>query len=201
MTGPKMLDGIEELLAPHRERLSPPTETLSMFLAQVLSADGSCQQAVNDAALKRLVGGLPRCGTSTSAYCQARARLPTEIVDVLTRQVGCSIRSKRTISCSAMPATSFIRIQSRQWSERTSPALRMTLFRTNRCRSSTILNSGTRSPFSRQLAPSPMFPPKIALGIRGAVWLRGSSRETAEPFRVDRFTGPQGSKAVHRPFR
>ena len=77
LTGPQMLEGVEELLPAHRERLFPPTETLSMFLAQVLAADGSCQQAVNDAALKRVIGALPRCSSSTSAYCQARARLPT----------------------------------------------------------------------------------------------------------------------------
>jgi len=88
LTGPQMLDGVEELQPAHRERLFPPTETLSMFLAQVLSADGSCRQAVNDAALKRVIGGLPRCSASTSAYCQARAQLPTEMISALTRQVG-----------------------------------------------------------------------------------------------------------------
>lgn len=59
-----------------------------MFLAQVLSPDGSCQQAVNDAALKRLVHGLPCCSSKTSAYCQARGRLPTEMIGAVTRQVG-----------------------------------------------------------------------------------------------------------------
>ena len=57
LTGPQMLDNVEQLLPAHRERLFPPTETLSMFLAQVLSVDGSCQQAVNDA---RLVCGCQR---------------------------------------------------------------------------------------------------------------------------------------------
>ena len=88
LTGPQLLDGIEALLPAHRERLFPPTETLSMFLAQALSADGSCRQAVNDAALKRLVGGLSPCSTNTSAYCQARSRLPTEMVSTLACQVG-----------------------------------------------------------------------------------------------------------------
>lgn len=88
LTGPQLLDGVEEMLPAHRERLFPPTETLSMFLAQVLSADGSCQQAVNDAAIKRVIGALPRCASSTSAYCQARARLPRGMISALTRQVG-----------------------------------------------------------------------------------------------------------------
>ena len=83
-----MLEGVEELLPDHRERRFPPTETLSMFRAQVLSADGSCRQAVNDAARKRLVGGLPRCSTNTRAYCQARSRLATEMICTLPRQTG-----------------------------------------------------------------------------------------------------------------
>jgi hypothetical protein len=49
LTGPRLLNKIEALLPDDRERLFPPTETLSMFLAQVLSADGSCPQAVDDA--------------------------------------------------------------------------------------------------------------------------------------------------------
>ena len=91
LTGPQMLESVEQLLPVHRERLFPLTETLSMFLAQVLSVDGSCQQAVNDAALKRIIGGLPRCSSRTSAYCQARARLPTQIISSLTREAGAMI--------------------------------------------------------------------------------------------------------------
>ena len=88
LTGPQLLDRVEALLPDHRERQFPPTETLSMFIAQTLSADGSCQQAVDDAAVKRLVGGLKPCSTNTSGYCQARARLPLPIISTLVRQTG-----------------------------------------------------------------------------------------------------------------
>ena len=54
LTGPQLLDRVEALLPEHRERDFPPTETLSMFLAQSLSANGSCQQALNDVWVKRL---------------------------------------------------------------------------------------------------------------------------------------------------
>ncbi len=37
LTGPEFLDQVESLLPDHRERLFPPTETLSMFLAQAMS--------------------------------------------------------------------------------------------------------------------------------------------------------------------
>jgi hypothetical protein len=88
LTGPQLFDQVEDLLPEHRERVFPPTETLSMFLAQALSADGSCRQAVDDAAVKRLVAGLAPHSSSTGAYCQARARLPLGMILTLTRQTG-----------------------------------------------------------------------------------------------------------------
>jgi len=88
LTGPQLLEQVESLLPEHRERLFPPTETLSMFLAQALSAGGSCREVVNDAAIKRLVGGMSPCSTNTAGYCRARARLPQEMIATLTRQLG-----------------------------------------------------------------------------------------------------------------
>ena len=88
LTGPQLLDRVEALLPEHRERDFPPTETLSMFLAQSLSANGSCQQALNDALVKRLVSGLTPGSTNTGGYCRARARLPLPMVSTLARQAG-----------------------------------------------------------------------------------------------------------------
>ena len=88
LTGPEFLDQVESLLPEHRERLFPPTETLSMFLAQAMSADRSCQSVVDDAAVKRLMGGLPACSTHTGAYCRARKRLPLELISTLARHTG-----------------------------------------------------------------------------------------------------------------
>ena len=88
LTGPELLETVESLLPEHRERLFPPTETLSMFLAQALSADRACQNAVNEAALKRLTGGLAPCSTHTGAYCAARQRLPEALVSILVRHSG-----------------------------------------------------------------------------------------------------------------
>lgn len=85
LTGPHLLDRVEALLRAHRERLFPPTESLSMFLAQVLSADGSCQQVVNDAMVKRVIGGMKPGSTDTGGYCKARARLPVSMVSTLAR--------------------------------------------------------------------------------------------------------------------
>ena len=43
LTGPQLFDEVEALLPDLRERLFPPTETLSMIMARALSADGSCR--------------------------------------------------------------------------------------------------------------------------------------------------------------
>jgi len=88
LTGAELFDKVESLLPEHRERLFPPTETLSMFLAQALSADRSCQKAVDEAAARRVATGLRACSTSTGAYCSARARLPVEMVRTLARYTG-----------------------------------------------------------------------------------------------------------------
>jgi len=89
LTGPEMLSTVENLLPEdYRERQFPPTETLSMFLAQAMNEDRSCQKAVNDVAVKRIVGGLSPCSTKTGGYCQARQRLPLNMVSTLVRFTG-----------------------------------------------------------------------------------------------------------------
>jgi len=88
LTSPELLETMESSLPEHRERLFPPTETLSMFLAQALKPDRSCQNIVNDTAVKRLTGGLPQCSTNTGAYCKARQRLPLGMLSTLVRHTG-----------------------------------------------------------------------------------------------------------------
>mgnify|MGYP007062908065 CR=1 FL=1 len=41
LTSPQLLETTESVLPAHRERLYPPTVALSMFMRQVLEADGS----------------------------------------------------------------------------------------------------------------------------------------------------------------
>lgn len=88
LTEPTLFDKVEELLPAHRERLFPPTETLSMFLAQAMNADRSCQNAVNESAVQRLVSSLPKCSTDTGAYCRSRKRLPLSMVSSLCCYTG-----------------------------------------------------------------------------------------------------------------
>jgi hypothetical protein len=64
-----------------------------MFLAQALNEDRSCQKAVNDAAIQRIVGGLPVVSTATGGYCRARQRLPLSMVFELVCRTGELINS------------------------------------------------------------------------------------------------------------
>ena len=88
LTSPELLSTVEDLLPEHRERRFPPTETLSMFLAQVMNADSSCQNIVNETALTRAIYGLPSCSSNTGSYCKARQRLPLSMVSELVRITG-----------------------------------------------------------------------------------------------------------------
>lgn len=88
LTGLELLEITEEHLPEHRERLFPPTVTLSIFMGQTLNADGSCQQAVNGWAVRREAEGLSECSTRTGAYCKGRQRLPLGMVQALTRKSG-----------------------------------------------------------------------------------------------------------------
>ena len=94
LTSEELLQTTEALMPEHRERLYPPTVTLSMFIRQTLEADGSCQKAVNGWAAQRAADGLAPCSVRTGGYCRARQRLPLEMVSGLTRQTGRMLSQK-----------------------------------------------------------------------------------------------------------
>jgi len=72
LTCDALLGKVEPLLPEHRERLYPPTETLSMFLAQAMNTDRSCQNIVNQSAIQKVAGGIIPGSTGTGGYCKAR---------------------------------------------------------------------------------------------------------------------------------
>jgi hypothetical protein len=94
LTGPELLDELESTMPEYRDREFPPTETLSMFIGQALSPDRSCQNAVNQAAVRRLAEGAPVHSTHTGAYCRARKRLPMEMVSRLSARAGQAIAER-----------------------------------------------------------------------------------------------------------
>lgn len=88
LTNSKLLSVVDEQLPDHRERIYPPTVTLSLFLSQAMNSDASCQNAVNNHAVERTVNGLSPCSVKTGAYCKARQRLPIEMLATLVKQTG-----------------------------------------------------------------------------------------------------------------
>jgi len=91
LRSPELIEKVESRLPEHRERRFPPTETLSMFTAQVFHQDRSCQNIVNQAAVKLLVSDSNPCSTRTGGYCRARKRLPTQMPKDLALFIGQSI--------------------------------------------------------------------------------------------------------------
>jgi hypothetical protein len=68
-----------------------PATTLWVFLAQCLSPDHSCVEAVAQLIRWRLTRGLKCCSAETGAYCTARERIPEEACLQLVRETGCTV--------------------------------------------------------------------------------------------------------------
>ena len=94
LTGPQLLETTQSLMPEYRDRVYPPTVTLSMFMRQVLEEDSSCQKAVNGWAAQREADGLSPISTRTGGYCTARERLPLEMVTTLARKTGSLLNEK-----------------------------------------------------------------------------------------------------------
>jgi hypothetical protein len=79
-----------------RHRLFTPSRTFWLFLAQILSADGSCTEAVRRA-LTWLASEGDEASPDSSAYCQARQRLSQEFVEDLIKQVSTRVEEKVSV--------------------------------------------------------------------------------------------------------
>lgn len=94
LTDDDLLEVVDQQLPVHRERLFPPTTTLSMFMAQTLNPDASCQATIDRHAVERVANDLRPCSTATGAYCKARQRLPAAMVQALLRYTGTLLTSQ-----------------------------------------------------------------------------------------------------------
>jgi hypothetical protein len=65
-----------------------PAVTVWVFLAQCLSRDHSCRDAVAQLMAWRVAQGLPPCSAETGAYCTARDALPEETCRQLVRDTS-----------------------------------------------------------------------------------------------------------------
>ena len=77
-----------------RARIYTPWITLNMFLAQIVSSDHSCGDALERFQKYRKDCELPPATDDTSSYCEARQRLPEGVVWELARRCGQSIHDK-----------------------------------------------------------------------------------------------------------
>lgn len=85
----RITDALEQAGVTYRERVYSPPTTLFGFLSQVLAGKGSsCQEAVSRVLVERVTNRQPPCSADTSSYCQARRRLPEEVLSRLARETG-----------------------------------------------------------------------------------------------------------------
>ncbi|WP_265276716.1 IS4 family transposase [Nostoc sp. KVJ3] len=85
---------LHELNIRYYRRLFDPIVTLWAFLSQVLDTDKSCHNAVSKVIAYLAAQGVEIPSTDTSAYCQARSRLPEKFLEKLFSQVGQRLEEK-----------------------------------------------------------------------------------------------------------
>ncbi|MBH8577977.1 hypothetical protein I8752_34455 [Nostocaceae cyanobacterium CENA369] len=71
---------ISELKIKYKKRLFDPFITLWAFLSQVLDSDKTCHNALSKIVAHLAGEEVEISSTDTSAYCQARARLPEKLL-------------------------------------------------------------------------------------------------------------------------
>lgn len=77
-----------------RERIYSPVITMWMFLGQTLSPDHSCRDAVHRLNAWRTSHGKKKADSNTTSYCEARQRLPEEVVQELAVRSGQKCQDK-----------------------------------------------------------------------------------------------------------
>jgi hypothetical protein len=87
-------EACQKLQHEFRERIFSPAVTLWVFLAQALSPDHSCREAVVKLNFWRLARGLRPCSPDTASYCEARQRLPEALFVELVRSTGKELSEK-----------------------------------------------------------------------------------------------------------
>jgi len=77
-----------------RQRVFTPLVTLKAFVLQVLSADGSCRQAVSQVLSERISQGKKGNSINTSSYCKAREKLPTKLLVNAVNETGAALHDQ-----------------------------------------------------------------------------------------------------------
>ena len=91
-----IVQALTELKIKYYRRLFDPVVTLWTFLSQVLDTDKTCHNAVSRVIAYLANESVEVPSTDTSAYCQARTRLPEKLLEKLFGQAGQSLEEKVT---------------------------------------------------------------------------------------------------------
>jgi hypothetical protein len=81
-------EALDQAGVTYRDRVFNPMVTLWAFLTQVMTKDGSCEQAVASVVADRASRKMRTCSANTGSYCTARRKLPLGVVAGLARSVG-----------------------------------------------------------------------------------------------------------------
>jgi hypothetical protein len=92
-----MIKIVEETAGLFRDRVFSPVVTLSAFIFQVLSEDHSCRETVLKVRSDLIAQGKPPCSPGTGGYCQARGRLPKELIYRAVRETGSKLHQESDI--------------------------------------------------------------------------------------------------------
>ena len=87
---------VSELKIKYKKRLFDPFITLWAFLSQVLDTDKTCHNAVSKVIAHLAESEVEVPSTDTSAYCQARARLPEKLLEKLFNYSAQKLEEKVT---------------------------------------------------------------------------------------------------------
>jgi hypothetical protein len=71
-----------------KDRIYTPLVTLGLFLSRVLDPDHSCRAAVARLIVWLALNGREPCAPETNSYCDARKRLPVEVITRLVRETA-----------------------------------------------------------------------------------------------------------------
>jgi len=93
LTQASILQVLDEHKVEYRDRLFNPFTTIWGFLSQVLSEDHSCRDAVSRVIAHRAASGLEACSPNTASYCNARSRLPTDVLRTLAKRTAEELQS------------------------------------------------------------------------------------------------------------
>lgn len=86
--GDEVASTIDALGIKFRQRVFDPAVTLFGFLSQVFNSDKSSLAAVAGIIAARLAKSLPACCLNTGSYSKAKARLPLELLTMLTQKMA-----------------------------------------------------------------------------------------------------------------